>query len=71
MGRQTTQIAVTEKTAAAMLDMKPIEFRGLVQRGALPRPTTIAGTIERWRVADLEAIVNGTAARPKDQDFEL
>ena len=60
-------LAVTESTAAAMLDMKPSEFRGLVQCGALPRPAQISDKIERWRVSDLEAILNGSAI---DNDFE-
>lgn len=47
-----------EKTAASLLDMKPSDFRRLVQRGALPGPVKI-GDFERWSVTDLEAIVSG------------
>lgn len=67
MGRHTPMIAVTEKTAASMLDMKPAEFRRLVDLGALPSPHRIAGELKRWRVADLEAIINGSAI---DDEFE-
>lgn len=66
-----TPIAVTDRTAAAMLDMKMPEFRKLVSCGALPGPFRLAGEIERWRMSDLEAIVNGTAARPEIEDFEI
>lgn len=53
-------IAATERTAAAMLDMPPAEFRRLVEAGALPGPVRI-GQHERWRVSDLTAILNGEA----------
>ncbi|EAQ22822.1 hypothetical protein [Roseovarius sp. 217] len=53
-------ILASEKTAAALLDMKPAEFRSLVERGALPGPQEIHG-FARWRVADLEAIWTGDA----------
>lgn len=63
-------LAVKENTAAAMLDMSPAEFRQLVGCGALPPPLHI-GKATRWRVADLEAILNGISRKPEDdQDFE-
>jgi hypothetical protein len=49
--------------------MSSSEFRRLVNAGALPAPCFVGG-VERWRVADLEAILNGNAARPQDDDFE-
>ncbi|WP_297775585.1 hypothetical protein [uncultured Roseovarius sp.] len=60
-------ILASEKTAAALLDMKPAEFRSLVERGALPRPQDIQG-FSRWRVADLEAIWTGNAM--DSEEFE-
>ncbi|WP_376872293.1 hypothetical protein [Albirhodobacter sp. R86504] len=49
-----------EKTAASLLDMRPHEFRSLVNAGALPRPIRI-GEVERWRVDQLKAIATGEA----------
>ena len=63
-------IAVAERKAAAMLDMKPAEFRKLVASGSLPQPLLI-GKEERWRVDDLRAIVSGEAARPPGQGFKI
>jgi len=55
-----TPIYASERTAAALLDMTPTEFRSLVERGALPSPFDLHG-FSRWRVADLEAIHSGEA----------
>ena len=55
MGRNAP-IAVAERTAAKMMDMKPSDFRRLVQSGSLPSPVRISG-LERWRVSDLEAVL--------------
>jgi len=55
-----------DRNAAALLDMKPAEFRALVDKGVLPGPKNIAG-YERWRVADLDAIASGCAL---DEEFE-
>ncbi len=60
-------IFASEKTAAALLDMKPAEFRSLVERGALPRAQDFHG-FPRWHVAQLEAIFTGSAM--DDEDFE-
>jgi len=59
MGR-IAPIAVAERTAAKMMDMKPSDFRRLVQCGSLPSPVRISG-LERWRVSDLESVLNGNA----------
>ena len=67
--RDARPLAVRDKTAAAMLDMRPAEFRRLVDRGALPPPVVIGGH-HRWRVDQIEAILKADAALP-DQDFEL
>ncbi|WP_299553219.1 hypothetical protein [uncultured Tateyamaria sp.] len=50
-----------DKKAAALLDMKPTEFRGLVDEGVLPKPTKIGG-FERWDVEQLQSIARGDAA---------
>lgn len=50
-----------DKKAAALLDMKPAEFRGLVEDGVLPKPTKIGG-FERWDVEQLQSIARGDAA---------
>ena len=50
-----------DKKAAELLDMKPAEFRGLVDHGVLPKPTNIGG-FERWDVEQLRSIARGDAA---------
>lgn len=65
-----TPIAVGESSAARMLDFRPAEFSRLVEVGAMPPPVMING-FARWRVRDLEAILNGDAARPAEEDFEI
>lgn len=54
-----TPIAVGEKNAAKMMDMSLERFQRLVKAGSLPRPK-IAPGVERWSVAELSAILNGT-----------
>ena len=54
-------ILASEKNAAKLLDMRPAEFRELVEAGALPRGHEIAPGYVRWRVAELDAIVTGQA----------
>lgn len=66
MPRPPSPILASEKTAAALLDMKPSEFRSLVESGALPPPENFHG-FQRWRVSDLEAIASGDAL---DGEFE-
>lgn len=56
MGQQTPLFA-SERTAAQLLDMKLVEFRALVQAGALPGPTRL----DRWDVSELQAIMRGQA----------
>lgn len=62
-------LAVADRTAAKMLDMPLARFRQYVEQGALPKPCRIGGD-ERWRVADLDAILSGTAALP-NEDFSM
>lgn len=66
MPHRPAPILASEKTAAALLDMKPAEFRSLVQAGALPPPEDFRG-FQRWRVKDLEAIASGDQL---DAEFE-
>lgn len=64
-------LAATEKTAAQLLDMPVKRFRELVSQGCLPRPVQLADGIERWPVAQLQAIVRGDAAKPfENEDIE-
>ena len=64
-------LAASERTAARLLDIQPKKFRELVGMGALPPPIRIAD-LERWRVDDLVAILEGRAARPADdEDIEI
>lgn len=65
MGR-ISPIAVAEKTAAKMMDMAPAEFRQLVSSGSLPSPIKITGSLERWRVSDLESVLSGDAMNEDD-----
>lgn len=55
-------ILASETSAAKLLDLKPAEFRALVQAGLLPRGREIAPGLVRWPVKDLENIANGNAA---------
>ena len=54
-------VLASERTAAKLLDMKPAEFRGLVNNGVLPKPASIGG-FERWDVEQLQSIARGDAA---------
>jgi predicted DNA-binding transcriptional regulator AlpA len=65
MNSYARPLAVADKTAAAMLDMSSKVFWELVSCGALPGPKII-GNHNRWVVSDLEAILNGEAARPEE-----
>jgi predicted DNA-binding transcriptional regulator AlpA len=67
---QVERIAVTEKTAAKMMDMSATKFRELVNFGAFPKPVSLGGGLKRWRVTDLKAIIDGTAAK-NIEEFEL
>ncbi len=69
MGKMEVMYA-SERSAARLLDMRPAEFRALVDAGALPPPVKIAGKLERWSVGDLDAIVRGIKPKPVE-DFDL
>ncbi|WP_224767379.1 hypothetical protein [Paracoccus yeei] len=49
-----------EANAARLLDMKPAEFRAMVDAGHLPRPRSIGG-VQRWDMPELYRIIRGEA----------
>lgn len=54
-------ILASETTAAKLLDMKPGEFRALVEAGHLPPADEIAPGVKRWKTEVLEKIGSGEA----------
>ena len=54
-------IFANETSAARLLDMKPAEFRALVEAGHLPKGKEIAPGFVRWEVDALRLIGNGGA----------
>jgi len=54
-------IFASEVSAGRLLDMKPAEFRALVDAGHLPPGREIAPGLVRWPVDDLRRIVSGEA----------
>ena len=58
---QLAPIFATEASAARLLDMKPAEFRALVEAGHLPRGREIAPGVVRWSADDLRRIASGDA----------
>lgn len=65
MGKHDLLFA-SERSAAKLLDMRPAEFRALVDAGSLPAPIQI-GEHERWSVEDLDAIVRGRKPKPTEE----
>jgi hypothetical protein len=59
--KRLTPIHANETTAAALLDMRPAEFRSLVEGGHLPRGREIAPGIIRWDTEQLRKIGTGEA----------
>lgn len=53
-------ILASERTAAKLLDMKPAEFRALVDEGVLPGPKRV-GEFDRWEVEHLKLVACGNA----------
>ena len=53
-------VLASERTAAQLLDMKPCEFRSLVDAGHLPKPRSIGG-VHRWDMPELYRIIRGEA----------
>lgn len=69
-----SRIAVDEREAARLMTLKRPDFLRLVALGILPSPRRFPSEkpgefIERWHIADLEAIMSGETAKP-NQDFE-
>lgn len=62
-----TPILASDKTAAALLDLTPAEFRCLVECGSLPRGRELAPGVVRWDTEELRRIAKG---EPADEDFE-
>lgn len=56
-----TPIYASEANAARLLDLKPAEFRALVEAGHLPRGREIAPGVLRWLTDDLKRIASGEA----------
>ena len=54
-------ILASETSAARLLDMKPAEFRALVEAGHLPREHEIAPGVRRWDAEALRCIGRGDA----------
>lgn len=52
----------SESKAARLMDLKPAEFRALVEAGHLPRGREIAPGLIRWPVDDLRRIASGEAS---------
>lgn len=60
MVRAPLPILVGERQAAKLFDLKPVQFRALVEGGQLPRPKTI-GNFERWDTVELYNVASGEA----------
>ena len=52
-------LLASDKTAAALLDLKPTEFLRLVEAGVLPPGREIAPGLVRWDTEQLRAIGRG------------
>ncbi len=61
MANRPTPILANEITAAALLDMRPAEFRALVAGGHLPRGREIAPGVVRWDIEQMRKIGTGEA----------
>lgn len=60
MKRAPLPIFVGERQAAQLFDLKPAQFRALVDGGQLPKPKTI-GEFERWDTGELCRVASGDA----------
>lgn len=57
-----TILFASDRRAAQLLDMKPAEFRELVEGGHLPKPIECGG-FKRWDVKELVSIWRGDTAQ--------
>ncbi|NUB42859.1 hypothetical protein GEU84_000545 [Fertoebacter nigrum] len=64
MTARPVPILANETTAAALLDMRPAEFRALVEGGHLPGGREIAPGFKRWDTDELRKLAKGELARP-------
>ena len=64
MAKGILPILANETTAAALLDMRPAEFRALVFAGHLPQGREIAPGYPRWDTDELRRLCKGELARP-------
>ena len=53
-------IFANEENSARLLDLKPVEFRALVDAGHLPKGKPLGGFV-RWDVEELRQIIRGEA----------
>ncbi|MBI1172573.1 hypothetical protein GC209_14345 [bacterium] len=61
MANRLTPILANETTTAALLDMRPAEFRALVAGGHLPKGREIAPGVIRWDTEQIRKIGTGEA----------
>jgi len=59
---------VAETSAAQLFDMKPAEFRRLVEAGHLPKARIIGG-FPRWDVEELRKIARGESMDGGDMQW--
>lgn len=59
----------SDRSAAKLLDMKPAEFRLLVEGGHLPKPIERGG-FKRWDMQELVSIWRGDAAQGGEGEIE-
>ena len=64
MANRPTPIWASDSTTAALLDMRPAEFRAQVEVGNLPPGREIAPGVLRWNTDDLRKLAKGDLARP-------
>lgn len=69
MTRTVPRLALSESEAAAALGMSVATFRRLRKAAHLPPPVLI-GDVPRWPLATLQAVLDGSAARPEPARFE-
>lgn len=59
----------SERTAASLFDMKPAEFRKLVDSGCLPPPIDVGNGVKRWDVEHLRMIASGSYALGQELEW--
>ena len=69
MANRPAPLFASETIAAQLLDMKPAEFRALVEGGHLPKGKEIAPGFVRWEVDALRLIGSGGAIEDGGMDW--